>query len=140
MNDILPAVDVKQLLDGSWVATHLPSGRTANGLSQEEAAESMRNLLGMKPTGEFTQPLTSDRFEGLSKEIAEFLEGPVSEMLAMHSGYARLEDFESGVAHIRLGGGCQGCPSSAMTLVYGVKGQLQDRFGETVVEEVIPVL
>lgn len=140
MNEILPAVEFRQIVDGSWVATHLPSGRTANGANQQEAEQSMRDLLGMKPAGGFSQPLTSDRFDGLAKEVAEFLEGPVSDMLAMHSGYARLEDFEFGVAHIRLGGGCQGCPSSAMTLVHGVKGQLQDRFGETVVEEVIPVL
>jgi Fe/S biogenesis protein NfuA len=61
-------------------------------------------------------------------------------MLALHSGFARLEAYESGVAHIRLGGGCQGCPSSTLTLIQGVQTQLQEQFGEETVSDVVPVL
>jgi len=57
----------------------------------------------------------------------------------MHSGFARLEGYENAVAHIRLGGGCQGCPSSTITLLNGVLSQLQDEFGEEKIQEVIPV-
>ena len=135
----LQSVVFSEKLDGSWQAVHVPSGKVAHGLSKDEAEESMRELLGMDAEGDFNEPLTSDRFSGDAKEVAEFLEGPISEMLASHSGFARLEAYEGGVAHVRLGGGCQGCPASTMTLVQGVQTYLQDHFGEELVSEVVPV-
>jgi Fe/S biogenesis protein NfuA len=136
----LQSVVISKKVDGSWQATHVPSGKVSHGLSKEEAEDGMRSLLGMDDEGGFAgEPLTSGRFSGQSKEIAEFLEGPVSEMLALHSGFARLEAFDQGQAHIRLGGGCQGCPSSTMTLVNGVFQLLQEKFGEETITDIIPV-
>jgi len=136
----LQSVVISTKADGSWQAVHVPSGKVAHGLTKEEAEDSMRDLLGMTEQGAFVEPLTSDRFSGLAKDIAEFLEGQVSDMLAFHSGFARLEAFESGVAHIRLGGGCQGCPSSTLTLMNGVQQQLQERFGEDSIIDIVPVV
>ena len=138
MND-LNSVVVAQKPDESWEAKHLPSGKVTFGLSRDEALDEMRNLLGMDESGDFDEPLTSDRFEGVAKDIALFLEGDISTMLKAHSGFARLEAFEQGIVHVRLGGGCEGCPSSTFTLVQGVKEQLQDRFGEDSVSDVAPV-
>ena len=135
----LNSVVVAQKPDESWEAKHIPSGKVTFGLSRDEALEEMRNLLGMDESGNFDEPLTNDRFEGLGKDIALFLEGPISDMLKGHSGFARLEAFEQGIAHVRLGGGCEGCPSSTFTLVQGVKEQLQDRFGEDNITDVAPV-
>lgn len=136
----LQSVVLSSKADGSWEAVHVPSGKVAHGLTKDEAESAMRELLGMAATGGFVEPLTSDRFAGQAREIALFLEGPVSEMLAFHSGFARLEAYEGAVAQVRLGGGCAGCPSSTMTLVYGVQQQLQEKFGEEAITEVIPVL
>ena len=136
----LQSVVISKKVDGSWQAVHVPSGKVAHGLSKEEVEDEMRQLLGMDEAGAFTEPLTSDQFSGTAREIAEFLEGSVSEMLALHSGFARLEAYEAGVAHIRLGGGCQGCPSSTLTLLSGVQRELQERFGEDVVADVVPIL
>jgi Fe-S cluster biogenesis protein NfuA len=135
----LQSVVISQKADGSWQAMHVPSGKVAHGLSKAEAEDDMRALLGMDDGGDFQEPRTSDRFSGQAREVAEFLEGPVSDMLALHSGFARLEALESGIAHIKLGGGCQGCPSSTMTLIHGVQTQLQEKFGEEVVTDVVPV-
>lgn len=135
----LNSVVISKKADGSWQAVHVPSGKVTHGITAEEAQDAMRDLLGMDNEGEFDEPLTSDRFAGVAKEIALFLEGEVSDMLALHSGFARLEAFENSVAHIQLGGGCKGCPSSTMTLLNGVQAQLQDKFGEDTVAEVIPV-
>jgi Fe-S cluster biogenesis protein NfuA len=135
----LQSVVISQIADGSWKAYHVPSGKVAHGLTKEESEEEMKKVLGMDADGKFQEPLTSDRFEGSAKEIALFLEGPVSDMLALHSGFARLEGYENATALIRLGGGCQGCPSSRMTLLSGVMNQLQETFGEDVVAEVVPV-
>lgn len=136
----LQSVVISKKVDGSWQAVHVPSGKVSHGLTKEEAESEMRLQLGMTDAGEFDEPLTSDRFAGIGREIALFLEGSVSDMLALHSGFARLDAYEGAVAHIRLGGGCQGCPSSRMTLLNGVQQQLQEKFGEEQIQEVIPVL
>lgn len=140
MSESLQAVSLKEKLDGSWQALHEPSGRVTHGLSQAEAEEAMRTLLGVDASGAFGEPLTSPRFEGTGFEIATHLEGPVSQMLALHSGFARLEAYQDSIATIRLGGGCEGCPSSRLTLMNGVKRDLQDKFGEEVVIDVFPIL
>ncbi|SMF66759.1 NifU family protein [Pseudobacteriovorax antillogorgiicola] len=136
----LNAVELSQKVDGSWQATHGPSGKVAHGLNETEAMDAMRAMLGMDDDGSFVEPLTSDLFEGVANEIALYLEGPVSKMLELHSGFARLEAYGEGVATIRLGGGCQGCPSSRITLMNGVFKELQEKFGEDVVTDVQPVL
>ena len=139
MESNMNSVVVSKTSEGTWQAHHLPSGRLFDGPTPEAAQAKMREDIGMTDAGSFAEPLTSHSFaDGLTKEIAVFLEGPISEMLAMHSGYARLEAFESTVAHIRLGGGCKGCPSSTLTLVNGVLGQLQEKFGAEAISEVIP--
>jgi Fe/S biogenesis protein NfuA len=135
----LQSVVVSQKKDGSWQAQHVPSGKMAHGLSKDEAYAEMRALLGKDESGTFQEPITSDRYTGIAKEIALFLEGPVSDMLAAHDGYARLEGYQNAVAQVRLGGGCQGCPASTMTLVQGVLQQLRETFGEEVIADIQPV-
>ena len=139
MGDI-KAVEYSQKVDGSWQALHIPSGKISHGLTREEAEKAMAKTLGMDDLGDFDEPITSDRFEGVSKDIALHLEGPVSDMLAAHAGFARLEAYQDGLATIRLGGGCEGCPSSRLTLANGVLVDLQDKFGEDVIIDVQPVL
>lgn len=136
MEKEMQSVVISSKLDGSWQALHVPSKRVTHGLSKDEAELAMRELLGLNAAGAFEHPLTSPEYSGLAREVAEFLERDVSSMLAFHSGYARLEAFADGIATIRLGGGCQGCPSSQLTLFSGVKKELQARFGETAVVDV----
>jgi len=126
--------------DGTWQVSHEASGRSIHGETQAAAEAAMRDLLGMTADGSFDEPLTSDLFEGVAYDIAIYLEGPVSKMLALHSGFARLEAYQEGLATIRLGGGCQGCPSSRITLMNGVLRDLQDHFGEDVIIDAQPVL
>lgn len=140
MTGTLQGVVSSQNDDGTWQAYHEASGRHTVGASQNEAETAMKELLGMTEDGQFDEPLTSDLFEGTAREIALYLEGPVSNMLALHSGFARLEAYQEGMATIRLGGGCQGCPSSRITLLNGVLRDLQDHFGEDVIVDVQPVL
>ncbi len=139
MSSDLQSVVISRKADDSWQALHVPSGRITHGLTKEEAEEAMRHELGLNKEGRFEEPITSDQFSGIAHEIAVYLEGPVSEMLKFHSGFARLEAYDHGLAHIRLGGGCQGCPSSTLTLVNGVQQMLQERFGEEAVTDVVPV-
>ena len=136
----LQSVVISQKVDGSWQAHHVPSGRVTHGLTKDEAEQAMAEQLGVDADGKHDEPLTSDRFgPGLARDLALYLEGEVSAMLAHHSGFARLEAYEAQVAHVRLGGGCQGCPSSTITLLNGVVGMLRDHFGDDAVADVVPV-
>ena len=130
----LNGVEVRKKVDQSFEALHVASGRVAHGLTQEEALAAMKDLLALGDE----QELTSQQFSGLGKEIAEFVEGPVSDMLALHSGFARLVAYHDGMAHIKLGGGCQGCPSSTLTLLGYVRQALQEEFGEEKLIDVVP--
>lgn len=132
----LQSVIISKDTSGSWEALHVPSGKKAVGASPEAANDAMRVLLGMTSDGKFEEPKTSDSFTGISQAVAVFLEGPISEALSFHAGWARLASFDNGIARVRLGGGCEGCPSSRITLFQGVKSQLQGRFGEDVVVDV----
>lgn len=134
----LQSVVISKTADGRWMAHHVPSGRKIEAETMEQAQQAMRDALGLNQQGKFEEPPTSPRFSGVAQAIALFLEGPVSEALAFHSGFARLDAYDSGVAHIRLGGGCQGCPSSQITLFNGVRTQLQQRFGEDVIMDIVP--
>ncbi len=135
----LQSVVISKKADGSWQALHVPSGKVSHGESKDEAEAAMRELLGMSEAGTFEEPLTSGRFNGLAKDIALFIEGPVSEMLIIHSGFARLEAYDSAVVHIHLGGGCKGCPSSTITLINGVREQLIEKFGDENIQDIVPV-
>ena len=140
MSSDLQSVVISQKKDGSWQAVHIPSQKIAHGLTKIEAEDEMRRLIGMNDSGEFVESKTSPAFSGMGYDIAVYLEGPVSDMLSLHSGFARLDTYADNIAHVRLGGGCKGCPSSMMTLVNGVKRDLQEKFGEDVVADVMPVL
>lgn len=140
MQKDLYSVVISKNSNGKWLAHHVPSGRQVEGNTMQEAQEIMRKELGLKDDGTFDAPATSTKFTGLAATVAQFLEGPVSESLAFHSGYARLESFEAGIAHVRLGGGCKGCPSSQITLFNGVRDQLQGRFGEENIKDVLLAL
>jgi Fe-S cluster biogenesis protein NfuA len=135
MNADLNSVVISKKLDGSWQALHVPSGKVTHGLSADEAHDAMRDLLGMGE--DQIEELTSPKFSEHIRDLALFIEGEVSQMLALHAGFARLHAFENGIAHVRLGGGCKGCPSSTLTLANSVKSQVQDRFD--FVEDVYPV-
>ncbi len=140
MNDSLASVIVAKNANGTWDAIHVPSGRKTEGTTSAEAHKSMLDLLGLNHAGQSNEITTSSQFEGLSKAIALFIEGPITETLSFHAGWARLISYASGVATIQLGGGCKGCPSSQLTLFNGVKSQLQSRFGEDVITDVVPSL
>ncbi len=133
----LQSVVISKTSDSQWLAHHVPSGRKVQGATMEAAQAAMQEALGINDEGSFDEPLTSTTFGGVAQAIALFLEGPISQSLSVHSGFARLDAFTSSVAHIRLGGGCKGCPSSQITLFNGVQTQLKSRFGEDVILDVV---
>ncbi len=90
-------------------------------LLEEHFAKNTSLEKAAKPAGDNT---TSSE----AAQIKEFIENSVNPSLAMHGGFIELKSFESNVAYLTMGGGCQGCASSQMTMVEGVEAALKERF------------
>lgn len=60
----------------------------------------------------------------MRKKIQSLLDEKVNPMVASHGGSIELVDYASGVAFVRMTGGCQGCGSAKATLRQGVEETL----------------
>jgi Fe/S biogenesis protein NfuA len=63
----------------------------------------------------------ADLSSDLAKEILQVIETQVNPSIASHGGYAQLVGAEGDTVWIRMGGGCQGCASSKLTLRQGIE-------------------
>ena len=68
----------------------------------------------------------------LPEKVQALLEGSINPSLASHGGYATLVgvDEEKGDVFITMGGGCQGCAMSRLTMVQGVEASIKEAFPE----------
>jgi Fe/S biogenesis protein NfuA len=57
-------------------------------------------------------------------QVKQLLDRQVNPALAAHGGFASLVKVEGEVAHVSMGGGCQGCAVSAMTLRDGIQAAI----------------
>ncbi len=71
------------------------------------------------------------------EKVRQLLDGQINPALAMHGGYAALDRVEGDVAYVTMGGGCQGCAVSAMTLREGIARSIKEAIPE--VSEVVDV-
>jgi Fe/S biogenesis protein NfuA len=71
------------------------------------------------------------------EKVRQLLDGQINPALAMHGGYAALDRVEGDVAYVTMGGGCQGCAVSAMTLREGISRSIKEAIPE--VSEVIDI-
>ena len=62
----------------------------------------------------------------LPEQIQQVLDGAINPALASHGGYATLVGVDGTKAIVTMGGGCQGCAASAMTLRDGITKMLRD--------------
>ena len=65
-------------------------------------------------------------------EIQHFIDEDINPSLAMHGGYLVIDKFDEEHSHlyVKLGGGCQGCASSVITLKLMVESMLKEEFPE----------
>jgi Fe/S biogenesis protein NfuA len=71
----------------------------------------------------------------IAEQVTQLLEQQVNPALASHGGYATLVGVEEGRVFVTMGGGCQGCAVSAMTLRDGIARSIKEAIPE--VAEVI---
>jgi Fe-S cluster biogenesis protein NfuA len=66
----------------------------------------------------------------LKARAARVLAEDVAPALQMDGGAVELLDVTDGVARVRLGGLCGGCPSTIMAVIMGVEQELRRRVPE----------
>lgn len=71
----------------------------------------------------------------VEEKVRQLLDGQINPSLAMHGGFAALERVDDDVVYVTMGGGCQGCAVSAMTLREGIARSIKEAIPE--VSEVI---
>jgi Fe/S biogenesis protein NfuA len=71
------------------------------------------------------------------EKIRTLLQERINPAIASHGGIATLIKVEGSIAHLELGGGCQGCGLAAVTLRQGIERSILDAIPE--IEEVVDV-
>jgi Fe/S biogenesis protein NfuA len=66
----------------------------------------------------------------IDEKVRQLLDGQINPALAMHGGFAGLDRVEGSVVHVTMGGGCQGCAVSAMTLREGITRAIREAIPE----------
>ena len=69
----------------------------------------------------------------VGEKVQQLLDLSINPALAAHGGFANLVKVEEdSIVHVFMGGGCQGCSMSAMTLSEGIKTSIMDSIPEVV--------
>jgi Fe/S biogenesis protein NfuA len=66
----------------------------------------------------------------IEDKVRQLLDGQINPALAMHGGFAALDRVEDDVVFVTMGGGCQGCAVSAMTLREGIARSIKEAIPE----------
>jgi Fe/S biogenesis protein NfuA len=66
----------------------------------------------------------------VAEKVTELLEKRINPALAAHGGFASFVGVEGPTVYVSMGGGCQGCSMSAMTLSDGIKRSILEAIPE----------
>lgn len=66
----------------------------------------------------------------IAEQVTQLLEQQINPALAAHGGFASLVGVEGDRVFITMGGGCQGCAVSAMTLREGIERSIKENIPE----------
>lgn len=83
-------------------------------------------------------PLSGKHLEltgSIAEQVEQLLREQINPALASHGGFAELKGVEGDKVYVTMGGGCQGCAVSAMTLRDGIARSITEAIPE--VTEVI---
>ena len=73
----------------------------------------------------------------VAEQVEQLLKEQINPALASHGGFAELKGVDGDKVYVTMGGGCQGCAVSAMTLREGISRSIKEAIPE--VSEVIDI-
>lgn len=113
---IIPADSAEKM---AGATLDIPSNSAAGGLV-------IRNPNTPDPLSGLDLDLSGE----LPEKVQAVLDQAVNPALASHGGYAALVGVDDTKVIVTMGGGCQGCAASAMTLRDGIRTMLMDSLPE----------
>lgn len=113
---VIPADSIARM---SGAVLDVPSASAGGGLV-------IRNPNTPNPLEGLDLDLTGE----LPEKVQAVLDQAVNPALAAHGGFARLVGIDGTRVFVTMGGGCQGCAASAMTLRDGIRAMLMDALPE----------
>jgi Fe/S biogenesis protein NfuA len=78
-------------------------------------------------------PLSGKHLEltgSVAEQVEQLLKEQINPALAAHGGFAELKGVEDTKVYVTMGGGCQGCAVSAMTLRDGIARSIKEAIPE----------
>jgi Fe/S biogenesis protein NfuA len=139
----LDLVPISEAADGDAVYTQGDHGELTVIVPADSIANMAGAVLDVPSTSAagglvIRNPNTPDPLAGLDLELTgelpqkvqAVLDQAVNPALAAHGGFARLVGVEESRVFVTMGGGCQGCAASAMTLREGIRTMLMDALPE----------
>ncbi len=132
--------DVVREQDGLPIVVPAASVDQLRGAVLDIPANAAQGGLVLRNPNRPASPSLGDPIEltGTPEEkVRQLLDQQVNPAIAAHGGYASLEKVDGSAAYILMGGGCQGCALSAMTLRQGIETAILDAIPE--ITEVIDV-
>jgi Fe/S biogenesis protein NfuA len=133
------AVDGDSVADAGDLAVIVPANSVAKlmGATLDLPSGDQAGLVLRNPNRPNPLAGAEVELEGTTEEkIRQLLEQSINPALASHGGFAlleRVEERDEGVAAVvTMGGGCQGCAVSAITLREGIEAAIKEAIPEVV--------
>ena len=134
---------VSEAVDGDAVYTQGPMGELTMIVPADSIERMQGATLDVPGTGQagglvIRNPNTPNPLDGLEldlsgelpEQIQAVLDQAINPALGAHGGYASLVGVDGSKAIVTMGGGCQGCAASAMTLRDGISQMLLEALPE----------
>jgi Fe/S biogenesis protein NfuA len=123
------AADDDQRYDDRGLTVVIPADSVANlrGATLDLPSSTSQGGLVLRNPNRPSTPRLGDPIElagSAEDKIRQLLDQQVNPALAAHGGFATLVRVEGSTAHVSMGGGCQGCAVSAMTLRDGIQAAI----------------
>jgi Fe-S cluster biogenesis protein NfuA len=80
----------------------------------------------------------TDRANDLKARVGQILKEEIAPALHLDAGAIEVVSIEDGVAQVRLGAACGGCPSTIMSVIMGIEQELRQRVPEVEYLEAMP--
>jgi Fe/S biogenesis protein NfuA len=126
---VADAADDDHRYDDRGLAVVIPADSVGNlkGATLDLPSSTAQGGLVLRNPNRPSTPRLGDPIElagSPEEKIRQLLDQQVNPALAAHGGFATLVRVEGSTAHVSMGGGCQGCAVSAMTLRDGIQAAI----------------
>ncbi len=76
--------------------------------------------------------------DSLKERVAQALADKIAPALQMDGARLEVLDVADGIARLRVGGACSGCPTTLMAIITGLEQELRRHVPEVEFVEVVP--